>query len=182
MIREEAPKGKSSMLVGDAFSMKRQMSHENYLLQNRLVALVGNPFTPAAAPQGTGLLNASPKRQTSIIEKLTNLTYSTMEMEDDATIVECLAAQTLQEQDISPGVKTRVNPPPPFKSLSGKKRRAKRKKVNASTTAVDESEPASSPTLEFQSSSQSDASPILVERAKPGRRSDTEVSVTHLVE
>ena len=39
----------------------------------------------------TGLDRVGLKRNTSIIEKLTNLTYTTMEREEDAQLIDCLA-------------------------------------------------------------------------------------------
>jgi len=41
---------------------------------------------------GTGLERVGLKRNTSIIEKLTNLTYATDERKDDAQLLNCLVA------------------------------------------------------------------------------------------
>ena len=54
------------------------------------------------------------KRNTSIIEKLTNMTYNTTEREDDAAIVQSLADRA---QDISPNAANQD------KGSSAKKRR-----------------------------------------------------------
>ena len=55
---------------------------------------------------GTGLERVGLVRNTSIIEKLTNLTYNTLEQEDDAKLFNCLEPYS-EEQDISPAI---VNP------------------------------------------------------------------------
>mmetsp|Transcript_5227 Transcript_5227/g.6402 ORF Transcript_5227/g.6402 Transcript_5227/m.6402 type:complete len:112 (+) Transcript_5227:1481-1816(+) len=101
---------------------------------------------------GTGLERVGLKRNTSIIEKLTNLTYSTVGREDDTRLINCLASQ---EQDISPlddhGQSDKGSP-------TKRKRGSKRKKAtNTSSSAYGESD--QSPTLEINSklsSSQSD--------------------------
>ena len=68
---------------------------------------------------GTGLERAGLPRSTSIIEKLTNVTYASGDQEDDARLVLSIVEKT-QEQDISPEIKSAK------KTNSSKKRRERK--------------------------------------------------------
>lgn len=98
------------------------------------------------------------KRNTSIIEKLTNITYSTVERENDAILVDCLAEREKLEQDISPQLgKGKASP--------SKRRKAARKKQNVSVSVNDGETESASPSIDLNSklsSSQSEASPLLI--------------------
>ena len=107
----------------------------------------------------TGLDRVGLKRNTSIIEKLTNLTYTTMEREEDAQLIDCLA-QSQPNQDISPGDSNNENGQGDRASPSKRKRNNKRRKVATNTSSSAYGESDQSPTLDIRSAqnSQSDSS------------------------
>lgn len=109
---------------------------------------------------GTGLERVGLKRNTSIIEKMTNLTYATSERDDDDKLINYLAASH-QEQDISPDTSMGCHPgaektnSPTKRKRAGKNHRRSNKvtpgnMMNTSSSAHDVS-CESSPTLDINS-------------------------------